>query len=291
MALRFPVGRGPGPRDRELPVRRAAAIASAVIGLVLAGAATAVPARPPATAPTLTPGVLAVSLNLPSQGFQTGAVRGNEVVFAQGFEVDLAGALAKKMGLRPVLTQEPSFTNLLAAGPKPWDVALAQVTITAARKAAVDFSVPYLSADQGVLLRRGLSPVPRTIAALRPLRLCVERGTTGATIVARRVKPASPAIQYGDVTSLWQGVQTGRCDAAVYDAPTLAVLRGKVPLRFGPLAGVIRTNEKYGVVLADGSLLTPALNRALTALSRDGTIDRLSRAWLSVDVAGLRVLG
>ena len=269
-------------------MRRALAALSTALALVVPGAAVAAPAAP--AAPTLTPGVLAVGLNLPSQGFQTGAVRGTEVTFAQGFEVNLARALAARMGLAPVFTQEASFTNLLAAGPKTWDVALAQVTITAARKNSVNFSLPYLSADQGVLLRRGLASTPRTIAALRPLRLCVERGTTGAAIVARRVKPMAPAVQYADVTSLWQGLQTGRCDAAVYDSPTVAVLRAKVPLRFGPLAGVIRTNERYGVVLADGSALTPAVNRALVAMAADGTIDRLSRTWLAVDLAGLRVL-
>lgn len=268
-------------------MRRALAALATALALVVTGAALS---AAPASAQTLTPGVLTVGLNLPSQGFQTGAVRGTEVTFAQGFEVDLARALAAQMGLAPVLTQEASFTNLLAAGPKTWDVALAQVTITASRKNSVDFSLPYLSADQGVLLRRGLSSTPRTIAALRPLRLCVERGTTGAAIVSRRVKPTTPAVQYADVTSLWQGLQTGRCDAAVYDSPTVAVLRAKVPLRFGPLAGVIRTNERYGVVLPDGSGLTPSVNRALVALDRDGTIDRLSRTWLAVDLAGLRVL-
>ena len=60
--------------------------------------------------------------------------------------------------------------------------------------------------------------------------------------------------------------------------------------RFGPLAGVIRTNERYGVVLAEGSALTPSVNRALVAMAADGTIDRLSRTWLAVDLAGLRVL-
>lgn len=267
-------------------MRRLAALAAAALALIavpLAGAATAPP-------PTLQPGVLSVRLAMPSQGFQTGAVRGEVVTFAQGFEVDLAGALAARMGLTTLLTQEPTFSGIVAPGPKAWDVALAQVTITASRKAAVDFSVPYMSADQGVLLRRGLAPVPRKIAALRRLRLCVERGTTGATVVARRVRPTTPAAQLPDVTSLWQGLQTGRCDAAVYDAPTLAVLRAKVPLRFGPLAGVIRTKERYGVVLADGSPLTPEVNRALTALLRDGTVERLARQWLAVDVSRLRVL-
>lgn len=269
--------------------RSAVLTAMAVLGLAGAAAAATTPAPAPTT-PTLTPGVLAVSLTMPSAGFQTGSVRGPEVRFAQGLEVDLAKALATRMGLTPVFTHEPSFTTLLAAGPKTWDVALAQVTITAARKANVDFSLPYMSADQGVLVRRGLSPVPKTLAGLKPLKLCVQRGSTAVAIVARRVKPRTAAQRYPDVTSLWQGVESGRCDAAVYDAPTVAILKGKVPLRFGPLAGVIRTNEKYGIVLPDGSALTPAVNRALTSLERDGTLDRLESTWLSVDLTTLREL-
>jgi polar amino acid transport system substrate-binding protein len=266
-------------------MRRLACL-SALLAALAAGPASA--ATPP---PTITPGVLAVSLNMPSAGFQVGSVRGSQVVFARGLEVDLAGALAKRMGLRPLFTNEASFANLIAPGPKPWDVALAQVTITAGRKRAVDFSLPYLSADQGVLLRRGLASTPRTIDALRALRLCVEAGTTGATTVARRVAPVTPARTYPDVSTLVQALGVGRCDAVVYDAPTLAVLRGRVPLRFGPLAGVIRTNEHYGVVMADGSPLTPEVNRALSDLVRDGTVDALSRRWLSVDISGLRALG
>lgn len=271
-------------------MRRLVALLTGALALLVSGAANAAPAAPAPAVPTLTPGVLAVGLDMPSQGFQTGAVRGSEVVFAQGFEIDLAKAVAARLGLAPVFTQESSFTNLLAAGPKTWDVALAQVTITAARRSTIDFSLPYLSADQGVLLRRGLASTPTTIAALRRLRLCVERGTTGAAIVARRVKPTRTAVAYPDVTSLWEGVQTARCDAAVYDAPTVAVLRAKVPLRFGPLAGVITTNERYGIVLPDASALTPSVNRALAALTRDGTIDRLSRTWLAVDLSGVRTL-
>jgi polar amino acid transport system substrate-binding protein len=268
-------------------MRRVALILGVLAAIAGAGSATgAVPAPP-----TLAPGVLSVSLAMPSAGFQVGSARGPEVVFARGFEVDLANALAGRMGLRAVFTQESIFTNLLAAGPKTWDVALAQVTITAARKQTVDFSLPYLSTDQGVLLRPGLTPAPANLATLRRLRLCVEKGTTGAAIVASRVKPAAAARRYPDTTSLWQEVENGSCDAVVYDAPTLAVLRGNAPLRFGALAGVIRTNEKYGIVLADASPLTPAVNTALTSLIRDGSVDALSRKWLSVDVSGLRVLG
>lgn len=178
----------------------------------------------------------------------------------------------------------------MASGPKSWDVAFAQVAILAGRRAAIDHTVPYLQADQGVLLRRGLTPTPRTIAALARLRICVQAKTTGAAVVARRVKPARPVRGYADVTALIQGLETGRCDAVVYDAPSLAVLRSEVPLRVGPMAGVISTAERYGGVTADGSPLTPAINVALNALLRDGTVSALTTKWLSIDVSALTPL-
>ena len=114
--------------------------------------------------------------------------------------------------------------------------------------------------------------------------------TTGAAVVARRVKPATPARGYADVTSLIQGLSTGRCDAVVYDAPSLAVLRSEVPLRVGPMAGVIPTAESYGGVTADGSTLTPTLNVALKGLLSDGTVSALTTKWLSIDVTSLKPL-
>ena len=95
-------------------------------------------------------GALVVGLNLPSPGFQVGAVRGEEVVFAKGFEIDLARALARELGFEHVrFVHVERFGRLFSPGDKQWDIALAQATITDERAANVDFSVPYLEADQG----------------------------------------------------------------------------------------------------------------------------------------------
>lgn len=269
-------------------MRRLAAIAAGLAALVIAVApAGAQQAAPP---PTITPGVLTVALDMPSDGFQVGAVNGTQVVFARGLEIDLANAVAKRLGLRTSFVNVPVFADIVAPGPKTWDVAFAQVSILAGRRAAIDYTVPYLGVDQGVLLRRGLTPTPRTLAALARLKICVQTKTTGAAVVARRVKPKVAARGYADVTSLIQGLATGRCDAVVYDAPSLAVLRSEVPLRVGPMAGVIPTAENYGGVTADGSPLTPALNTALTGLLRDGTVGALTTKWLSIDVSALKPL-
>ena len=152
----------------------------------------------------------------------------------------------------------PVFSDIVAPGPKPFDVAFAQVSITAGREQAVNFSAPYLDVDQGVLLRRGLGhDAGDARRAASPLQLCVLRKSTGAAVVASRVKPAKAARAYPGVTPLFQGVETGRCDAVVYDAPTLAVLAAEVPLRVGAMAGVIATGERYGAVMADGNPLVP----------------------------------
>jgi polar amino acid transport system substrate-binding protein len=259
----------------------------AVVALALVGGASG--AAPPAT---VAPGVLTVALSLPSPGFQAGAVRPNgTVVAARGLEVDFARSLAARLGLRRVrFTNDPSFKRLLAPGRKPWDVALAEVTITAARRQSVDLSLPYLRADQGVLLRKGLT-APRTLAALARLRICLQRGTTSVAIVRERVRPSRPLLFYTSVDLLLEGVRSGRCEAAVLDAPILAAERAAAPYRYGALAGRLRTNESYGVVLQKGSPLTRRVNAAVRALVANGTLAKLQRRWLLSDLGSLRVFG
>ena len=130
------------------------AIAAALLaGLTALGA----PAAAPAQAPTRTPDQLVVGLAMPAAGFQVGAVRGREVLFAKGYEIDLANVLAGELAVPAVrFVQEDRFTAFFQPGPKDYDLALSQLTITPAREAVIDFSAPYFSADQAVLLRRGL---------------------------------------------------------------------------------------------------------------------------------------
>ena len=84
---------------------------------------------------------------------------------------------------------------------------------------------------------------------------------------------------------LLQRLADRRCDAIVSDAPILGAERAAVPDSYGPLAGQIRTNERYGAVLPQGSALKPAVNTALKALIADGTVGQLSKRWLTVDVS------
>ena len=250
--------------------------------------ASAVPGSAAAQVPTKTPGQLVVGVSMPAAGFQIGAVRGREVLFAKGYEIDLANAIARELGVPSVrFVQEDRFSAFFEAGAKDYDLALSQITITDARDAVVDFSRPYLVADQAVLLRRGLTLAKRRFSALRKLRLCAERATTGAKR-ARRIRPERAVRVFGDASRLEAELYQRRCDAVIGDAARLGALRAQAPQRVGQLAGRIRTGERYGAVLEPGSALRAPVDAALATLEEDGTLGRLAAAWLSTDVSRLR---
>lgn len=260
-------------------------LAAAVVVVALAAPATA------ASPPTKSAGRLTVGLAMPSAGFQVGAVRGRTVVLAKGLEIDLAHDLAKRLGISRVrFVNERLHSTLLNPGRKDWDIALAQISITAARARRVDFSTPYLEADQGVLMRSGLPTKPKSLGDLRKLKLCAERATTGAVVLANRIKPAKKPLFLHNPSDLSYALFTKRCDAIVFDAPSLAVLRRQAPDRYGPLVGRIATKEKYAIALEKGSPLRPQVNAALKSLVKNRTLARLRGRWLGVDTATLPVL-
>ena len=244
-------------------------------------------AAPP---PTLTPGTLTVGLNMPSEGFQTGITDGSRVIYAQGLEVDLARELSRRLELTDTTFLQSPFADVLAAGDKPWDVALAEVTITKRRAKRVDFSAWYMRVDQGVLLSQYIERTPTSVAGLRGLRLCAQKGSTGADTIKRRVKPTRKPLRIADVSDLMFDLQVGRCDAVVFDFPALATLKARAPRSYGPLAGAIPTRERYGIVLPQGSPLRQQVNDAVRTMRADGTLARLVKTWLKVRAAKVPAL-
>jgi polar amino acid transport system substrate-binding protein len=266
-----------------------------VILALAALAASALLATPALAATPAAPAVkkagqLMVGLSLPSPGFQTGTIRGTTVQNPKGMEVEMGELIAAKLGLKKVTFYNVSnFSNIYSSAPKPYDFALAEVTITPARAKAVAFSVPYYDANQGVLIRKGLSPQPKSIADLRNLVLCAQTGTTGADFIKSKIRPTKTALFPATTTIMYQQVQSGRCDASVYDAPILGGQKATKPSAYGPIVGQIKTGEQYGIVFEKGSKLLPQVNTILRSWSEDGTISRLAKKYLTTDVSKLPI--
>ena len=181
-------------------------------------------------------------------------------MLAKGLEIELARALAKRLGVPKVrFVNEPFFSTLVSGRPADWDLAIAAITITPERARRVDFSTPYLAGDQAVLMRKGFAPVPTSIAGLRGLQLCSERATTGARAIVERIKPTKKPRLVANPSQLTYDLYNDRCDAIVFDTAALGAARAAAPERYGPFAGRIDTRESYGARVPEGE--SPATER------------------------------
>jgi polar amino acid transport system substrate-binding protein len=254
--------------------------AALVAAAVLAAAALA---HGGATPPTRTKGVFTAAIELGNPGFSEGTLRN-----AHGFDVDVARALARRMGLKLRLVDYP-FGRLFLPGAKPYDAALEFVTILPGRARFVDFSVPYYSATQGVLVASDVTG-PVSLARLRKLQMCAKEVTTGSSYVQDVVRPEGLFLEYKTAAAALNALATSICDAFVFDLPALAAAKQAAPGRYGALAGRLGPTERYGVVLPKGSKLRPTVNRAIESLTRDGTLRRLAAASFGSALASVPVL-
>ena len=260
------------------------------IPLLAVAALVAVPAASarPAALPTLQAGKLIVAFGDPTPGFAAGSVSGNTVKNPKGYEVDLAKAIAAKLHLKPVWVYSP-WTSLFAPGTKKFDLSFQEATVTAQRKKTVDFTVPYSTANQGVLLSKQ-APVPHSIADLRKLQTCAQQDTTGLDWVTNSLKPDKKPQIFPTTTAVYQAVQLNRCQAFILDVPLIALEAKSKPGAFGPIAGQIQTHEVYGGIVQKGSKLLAPIDNAMKQLTKNGTIAKLQKKWFNYDFSKVPVL-
>jgi polar amino acid transport system substrate-binding protein len=256
----------------------------AVAALVAVPAATARSSAPP----TLQAGKLIVAFGDPAPGFASGTVRGSTMTDPRGYEVDLAAAVAKKLGVTPVWMYSP-WTGLFAPGTKKFDVAFQEATITAQRKKTVDFTTSYLNANQGVLLSKQ-APIPHSLADLKNMQVCAQANTTGLDWINTQLHPAKKALVYPTTTAAYQSVQINRCQAMILDVPLVSLERKTRPTKYGPVAGQVVTHEQYGAVMQKGSALLSPVNTAMKALIANGTVGKLQKKWFNLNFATIPVL-
>src|SRR5919204_2847565 len=242
--------------------------------LVLAGIATLAMA---ATAganqlavPAKKAGKLTVGFDVPAPGFWNGHLTGSTIKNPSGFEYSLSQAIAKQLGITNVQYLRAPFGGLFSPAPKKYDFALEEVTITTQRAKVVSFSTSYFNANQGVLIRKGLTP-PTRVAELKTLQLCAQANTTGLAYILHTLRPAKrPLVYSASSSAAFDAVEAGKCDALILDVPIVVSQSKKKPGAYAGVVGQIVTHEGYGAVMDKGSKLKPSLDRAIKALRANG---------------------
>ena len=205
----------------------------------------------------------------------------------KGYESAVAYAVAAKLGFATtdVTWVTVPFNNAVTPGAKSFDVDINQVSISDARKQAVDFSSGYYRVRQAVVTTKG-SPLDgkTSVAALASAKLGAQVGTTSYTAITDQIKPSQQAAPYDTNDLAVQALKNGQIDGIVADLPT-AFFMTSAQLDNGVIVGQLPqaggTPEQFGMVLDKGSALTPCVSKAVDDLRTDGTLDKLAAQYLT----------
>jgi len=197
-----------------------------------------------------------------------------------GFEIELAEAMAKKMGVE-LEWRALSFDALLAGLRQDrWDMVIASFGITEERAKAVTFTSPHYCSG-GVVVAR--DPAIRSAADLAGKVVAVQTGTTYLENV-KKLAGVKEVKNFPQDTDARAALSAGRVDAWVTDK-----FVAKAALEASPSAGLKMGEfvfvEKIATAVKKGNTsLARAIDKALAEVLADGTYEALSKKYMKEDI-------
>jgi polar amino acid transport system substrate-binding protein len=181
-----------------------------------------------------------------------------------GFEVELAGALARALGVRARFVQNDWSTLIPALERGTFDVALNGIEVTPARAARVSFTRPYFLFAERLVARRGDGRV-RDLASLRGLRVGTLASSQAWDLLSGT---GASAVAYEGADEPFVDLAHGRIDAVLLDD---IIVDRYAPRHAGLVVVGDVAEGRYAIAVrpADGELRA-ALDRALDALIVSG---------------------
>jgi polar amino acid transport system substrate-binding protein len=255
---------------------------AAVLALAACSGADAAHNRAAGVFTPVKPGVLTVvTAEIPEAGFWEGTAAAP----TGGFESRLAASLARHFGLAQVAVVTVPFADLVSGQLGGADIALSQLTPTAARRKVLHFSEPYLHASPAVLVHSGNRI--DNMSAARAARWAVRRQSTLEAYLSGTVRPDHPVVATDTRAESIDALVAGRVDAVLLDLPVATAVASASSGRL-VVSGQFPTEDDLAAAMAVHASRSnkDAVDSAVRALVADGTVRRLAHRWLGLSVEG-----
>ena len=229
---------------------------------------------------TVEPGKLIMSTNAAFPPYEMTADDGS----FEGIDVEIAGAIAEKLGLELQIDDMDFDAALLAAQTGKSDMVMAGVTVTEDRQTVMDFSDSYAAGIQVVIV-----PEDSDIASIDDMTgkmIGVQRGTTGDQYCSASVEDGGfgeeNVTRYDNGLTAVQALNNGQVDCVVIDnAPAQEFVEANPGLK---ILDTEYANEEYAIGVAKGNTqLLDAINTAIAELKADGTIQSILDKYISAE--------
>ena len=199
----------------------------------------------------------------------------------EGIDVEIAGAIAQKLGLELIVDDMDFDAAQLAVQQGKSDLCMAGLSVTETRKLVMEFSQTYATGVQVVIVKEG-SDV--TMDNLGEKMIGTQRGTTGYIYASDSVENGGygedHVIAYDNGITAVQALMNGQVDCVIIDnAPAQEFVASNPGLALLEGQWVV---EDYAIGLnKNNPELTEAINEILAEMLADGTIKAILDKYIS----------
>ena len=208
-----------------------------------------------------------------------------------GVDADIAAEIAKDIGVKLEIKDVEFTSALTAISTGKGSFAAAGISVTAERKKSMDFSEPYVTSVQYIIVPEATEV--KVFEDLKGLTIGTQTGTTGDFLVMDQVDGSEDdsgnAVkgviqdtgatykQYTSGMNAVQDMQAGRIDAVVIDKmPAQAMVAKNKGLKCLELvyADGTKTEEQYAIAVQKGNKeLLDQINKTIDRLVKEGKIE------------------
>lgn len=203
----------------------------------------------------------------------------NELV---GFDVDLAKAVSKELGVKANFIPTAWDGILPGLDAKRYDIIMSSMGITDERKQKVDF-VEYLRLGQILAVQSGNPLNIQTKEDLSGKIVGVQMGSTSES-AGKEIDGVKELKAYNGYTDVFNDLALGRVEGVIVAEAVGRYYKSLKPEVFD-VAGDSFLKLPVGIaVRKDDDSLEKALNDAVQKLKENGTFSEISKKWFGEDV-------
>ncbi|MDD4357942.1 MAG: transporter substrate-binding domain-containing protein [Smithellaceae bacterium] len=201
-----------------------------------------------------------------------------------GFEIDMIKAISSEAGFQVKIIEVPweKLFDDLDAGKV--DAVMASVSITDQRKEKFDFSQPYFSAEQLLVVQKALA-----LSSLQGKTIAAFEATTGAAVLKKSKLIKKKFYPVGDTEKAFNDLAEGKIDGVICDTP-LAInfcfrrdaYQGKFAIASErTVLGKPSEKEDYAIAVKKGNVDTLfLLNKGIKAVHAKDIDATLKARWI-----------
>ena len=229
-----------------------------------------------------------------------------------GFEIDLANDLCKRMNVTCEIVAQDWDGIIPALTAKKYDAIMAGMSITDERKKTIDFAGPYVNGPNGYMVAKS-SPLAKMAgtgeaynlgtqqaaaekaidaskAILKGKTVGVQGSTIHSNFADKYLKGTAEIREYKTTEQHDLDLAAGRIDAVLADSTAIMGTLDKPEFKDYVMVGPSITGGLLGAGVGVGlrkgeTELKKGFENAIQAAIKDGTVKTLSLKWFKVDIS------